>query len=189
MNSPIPCPGIFDYHHSMNSFNKNGMIFIAGPPCSGKSTTGKLLAMKLDLPFHDLDTRIEETASMSIPNIFRRLGEKEFRRLESESLDSLLSADERIILALGGGCLLIDSNLSAVKKKGIIITLTATNDVLLKRRRLQKGSRPLAMNDRKFIELLNSRDEHYHSLPNKIDTSLITPEETVRILLESDLIS
>ncbi|MCD4700385.1 MAG: shikimate kinase AroK [Candidatus Aegiribacteria sp.] len=155
------------------------MIFIAGPPCSSKSTTGKLLALKLDLPFHDLDTRIEEAASMSIPFIFNRFGEEGFRRLESEALDSLLSTGTRIILALGGGCLLTESNLFDVRKKGIIITLTASNDVLLKRRRLQKGNRPLVMSDRAFVELLKKRNEHYDSLPNQIDTSLITPEETV----------
>ncbi|NOQ21681.1 MAG: AAA family ATPase [Candidatus Aegiribacteria sp.] len=155
------------------------MIFIAGPPCSGKSTTGKLLALKLGLPFHDLDTLIEEAAAMSIPCIFSRLGEEEFRRLESDTLDSLLSTDERIVLALGGGCLLENSNLPAVRNKGILITLTASNDVLLKRKKIQKGNRPLAMNDKAFIELLKKRNEHYNSLPNRIDTSGITPEEAV----------
>ena len=163
----------------MNSLNENGFIFITGPPCSGKSTTGRLLALKLGLHFHDLDTLIEEAASMSIPAIFSRFEEEEFRRLESEALNSLLSTDERIVLALGGGCLLENSNLLAVRKKGILITLTASDDVLLNRRRIQKGNRPLATNDRAFIELLKRRNEHYNSLPNRIDTSGITLEDTV----------
>ncbi|MCK4807851.1 MAG: shikimate kinase [Candidatus Aegiribacteria sp.] len=163
----------------MKTDNGTVSISIAGPPCSGKSTMGKLLAIKLGLPFFDLDTRIEEVASMSIHSIFSRFGEEEFRRLESEALDYILSTDGRIILALGGGCLLKKDNLIAVRKKGIIITLAASNDVLLKRRELQKDNRPLAMNDRAFIELLKSRNEHYNSLPNLIDTSDITPEETV----------
>ena len=157
----------------------NGSIFITGPPCSGKSTTGKLLALKLVLPFHDLDASIEKTASMSIPDIFTRFKEKEFRRLESEALNSLLSTPERIVLALGGGCLVEKSNLIAVMKKGIIITLTASDDILLQRRRFQKGNRPLAPNDMAFIELLKKRNKHYNSLPNRIDTSDITPAETV----------
>ncbi len=156
-----------------------GSIFIAGPPCSGKSTTGKLLALKLGLPFRDLDTIIEETASMSIPDIFNQFEENEFRRLESEALSSLLSTDDPIVLALGGGCLLENSNLTAVRKKGIVITLTASDDVLLKRRFSENGNRPLAKNDMAFIELLENRREHYNSLPNRIDTSDITPAETV----------
>ena len=163
----------------MNSINKNGFIFIAGPPCSGKSSTGKLLALKLNLPFRDLDTQIEQAASLSIPCIFNAFGEDEFRRLESEALFSILSTDERIILALGGGCLLNENNLLAVIKKGIIITLTASYDALVKRNNLQNDNRPLAMNDKAFIELLKKRKSHYDSLPNRIDTSNITPEQTV----------
>ena len=157
----------------------NGSIFIAGPPCSGKSATGKFLALRLGLPFHDLDAFIEKTALMSITDIFSRFNEIEFRRLESESLNSLLSTPERIVLALGGGCLVEKSNLIAVMKKGIIITLTASDDILLERRRFQKGNRPLATNDKAFIELLKKRREHYNSLPNRIDTSEITPAETI----------
>ena len=171
--------GLFDYHHSMNSLNINGSIFIAGPPCSGKSTTGKLLALKLDLPFRDLDTIIEVTASKSIPDIFSQFREEGFRRLESEALTSLLSTPERVVVALGGGCLLENSNLISVRKKGILITLTASDDELLKRRIAQKGNRPLAEDDTAFIELLKNRREHYNSLPNRIDTSDITPAETV----------
>ena len=163
----------------MKSLNRNGSIFIAGPPCSGKSTTGKLLGIQLGLPFHDLDTLIEEKASMSISRIFSSFDEEEFRRLESEALISLLSTDERSILALGGGSLLEKSNLLAVRNNGIIITLAAPDDVLLKRRLSQKGNRPLASNNRVFIELLKERREHYNSLPNRIDTSGITPAETV----------
>ena len=163
----------------MNNLNRNGSIFVTGPPCSGKSTTGKLLAMQLGLPFHDLDTLIEKNASMSISRIFSRFEEEEFRRLESEALNSLLSTDERFVLALGGGCLLDNSNLLAIRNKGVIITLTASDDILLERRMSQKGNRPLASNDMAFIELLKKRREHYNSLPNRIDTSAITPEETV----------
>ncbi|MEN8209346.1 MAG: shikimate kinase [Candidatus Fermentibacteria bacterium] len=159
--------------------NKDRSIFISGPPCSGKSTAGKLLALELCLPFHDLDSLIEERSSMSIPDIFRELGENEFRALEAEALYSILSAPEMIILALGGGCLLEKSNLIAVRKQGIIITLTASDEILLERRNSQKDDRPLAPNDTAFIELLKLRDKHYNSLPNRIDTSDITPAETV----------
>jgi len=163
----------------MNNLNINGSIFVTGPPCSGKSTTGKLLALKLDLPFRDLDTIIEETASMSIPDIFNQFNEEGFRRLESEALTSLLSTPESVVVALGGGCLLENSNLISVRNKGILITLTASDDELLKRRITQKGNRPLAEDDTAFIELLENRREHYNALPNRIDTSDITPAETV----------
>ena len=59
---------------------------------------------------------------MSIPSIFIRLGKEEFRRLESEALNFILSIDETAVIALGGGSLLRKNNLLLVRKKGIIIT-------------------------------------------------------------------
>ena len=116
---------------------------------------------------------------MTISRIFSRFDEEEFRRLESEALNSLLSTDERFVLALGGGCLLDNTNLLSVMNNGTIITLTASEDILRKRIGMQKGKRPLAAKGNAFIELLKARNEHYKSLPNRIDTSGITPEETV----------
>lgn len=162
----------------MEKENKNVSIFLAGPPCSGKSSTGQVLSSMLGLPFYDLDKLIEKIAALSIPEIFDQLGEQEFRRLESEVLHSLFKTGEKMIAALGGGCLLKESNLLSVSENGIIVTLTASDEILLERCKLQIGYRPLAATDKAFIELLKRRKEHYDSLPNHIDTSYTTPEQT-----------
>ena len=162
----------------MKKENETVSIFLAGPPCSGKSSTGQILASMLGLSFYDLDKLIEKIAALSIPEIFNQLGEQEFRRLESEVLHSLLKTRKTMILALGGGCLLKESNLLAVSEKGIIVTLTASDEILLERCKLQIGYRPLTLTDSAFIELLKSRKEHYDSLTNQIDTTYTTPEQT-----------
>ncbi len=181
----LPDPVLFHYHLSMKSDNDKPFILIAGSPCSGKSSTGKLLSIELNLPFYDLDDRIEDNAELSIPEIFRVFGENEFRKFEKEALDSLLLSKERAVIALGGGCLLNNINLARAIKKGIIVTLSASESVLLKRRRLDRAKRPLAMTDAAFLELLDRRRIHYSSLPNPIDTTSITPEETVILILET----
>jgi shikimate kinase len=163
--------------------NDKRSIVIAGPPCSGKTSTGRLLAVRIDLPFFDLDECIEESASESIPDIFLNHGEGEFRRLESETLHSLLSSFGRIVLAVGGGCLLDPGNLLIANERGILITLSASNNVLILRNRLQEGSRPLARSESQFLKLLKLRQQHYMSLPNIIDTSNLTPEETVDMIM------
>ncbi|MCD4775455.1 MAG: shikimate kinase [Candidatus Aegiribacteria sp.] len=162
----------------MEKENKTVSIFLAGPPCAGKSSTGQVLASMLGLPFYDLDKLIEKIASLSIPEIFNKLGEQEFRKLESDALLSLLKTRKTMILALGGGCLLKERNLIEIKKKGIIVTLTASDEILLERCKLQIGYRPLITTDKAFIELLKRRKEHYNSLPNNIDTSYTSPEQT-----------
>jgi len=167
---------------------KKEKIFIAGPPCSGKSTTGQILASRLGLPFHDLDNLIEKASSLKISEIFNFFGEKEFRRLESEALYSQLLSPGRFVLALGGGCLIDKSNFLAINRSGIIVTLTASDEILLNRfRQQQKKNRPLAMSGIALKELLRKRKEHYNSLPNRINTSNISPEQTALEIIKLEV--
>ena len=61
----------------------NRIIFLYGPPGSGKTTTGNVLANTLHVPFIDLDAEIEEKARMPISQIFESDGEEGFRKKES----------------------------------------------------------------------------------------------------------
>ena len=177
------------YHNSMKKHNiQTASIFIAGPPCSGKSSTGIILASMLELPFFDLDTVIESFAGMRINEIFKTAGEEKFRELESDCLERLLKKNERMILALGGGCLLQETNLLTVKESGILFTLTASAETLQSRRDQQNEKRPLAFDKTALLRLLSVRKQHYDSLPNRIDTTHLTAmEAATRIaVLNSD---
>ena len=65
------------------------LIFLYGPPGSGKTSVGKILAENLALPFVDLDQRIEDQAGMSIPEIFKKKSEPGFRQLEKTALQEV----------------------------------------------------------------------------------------------------
>ncbi len=56
-------------------------IYLYGPPGSGKSTIGRILAERLAMPFVDLDSMIENEAQADISTIFRQRGEVFFRDL------------------------------------------------------------------------------------------------------------
>ena len=56
-------------------------IILMGPPGSGKTTVGKVLAKKTELPLIDTDQKIEERTGRKIPDIFLESGEDEFRKL------------------------------------------------------------------------------------------------------------
>mgnify|MGYP006288086335 CR=1 FL=1 len=160
-------------------------VFLAGPPCSGKSSTGYLLAEELGFAFCDLDKRIEKLNKTEILHIFRKYGESRFRQIESRALISYLdTSKDNFVMALGGGCLLQERNLSIVRKRGIIITLYAPTEVLLERLDTQRTSRPLAPSSESMKALLNKRKEHYTALPNRFDTSKTDPQETAKKIAE-----
>ncbi|MBD3276849.1 MAG: AAA family ATPase [Candidatus Aegiribacteria sp.] len=163
----------------MNKSVRIPPVFLAGPPCSGKSSTGYLLAKELSFDFCDLDKRIEKLNKTEILHIFRKYGESRFRQIESRALLSYLkTAEENFVMALGGGCLLQERNLSAVRERGIIITLHAPTELLLDRLENQRVARPLAPSSESMKALLNKRREHYMALPNRFDTSKTSPDET-----------
>ena len=76
------------------------MIFLYGPPGSGKSTVGRIIAQSLGLPFWDLDEEIERQAGLSVLEIFTKEGETEFRARETIALQTALSSEDGIV-ALG----------------------------------------------------------------------------------------
>jgi shikimate kinase len=107
-------------------------IFLCGMMGSGKSTTGKILADKLQLSFLDLDDLIEEKAGMSIPEIFNKKGESGFRKIEKEVLMQV-SEESAKVIALGGGALQNQKIVDHLKLKGLLIFLEAPLSVLFNR--------------------------------------------------------
>lgn len=148
-------------------------IFIYGPPASGKSLIGKLLAKKLNYDFFDIDVRISESMGMEIPQIMISKGEEEFRNLESREILAVSSSKRNrpAVVALGGGALLRQENREVCEKNGRIVFLDLDAQTLLIRLRQQEGTRPLLMGDveAKLLELLQARKDHYDSFSFRID--------------------
>ncbi len=157
-------------------------VFIAGPPCSGKSSVGKRLASLLRCVFLDLDELVQDESGMTIPRIFMEKGERYFRELEHSCLRKAVMMDGVFVMALGGGCLLLESNLKLVRENGILVSLTASREELL-RRNHGNSERPLASSRQKMIRLLDLRAGHYESLPDPLDTTGLTVREAAEELL------
>jgi len=77
-------------------------IVLVGFMGAGKTTVGRLLAERLGWEFLDLDAHVEGRTGATVPQLFERHGEAEFRRLESSALANALSRNQTV-LALGGG--------------------------------------------------------------------------------------
>lgn len=116
-------------------------IVLVGMMGAGKSSIGRRLAKKLDLPFVDADAEIELAAGMPITDIFEHHGEEYFRSGEARVIARLLEQGRRV-LATGGGAFMNPATRDLIGAKGISVWLKAEPDVLLRRIR-RRSDRPL----------------------------------------------
>lgn len=157
------------------------MIFLYGPPGSGKTTIGKLLAQSLGIQFTDLDDLITYQAGQSIPDIFDTEGESGFRDREKKALQHAIRGGEQVI-ALGGGALLDKENRAIAEAYGTVICLDAPFEELIKRMGEDEGSRPLLNGEKASLlkNLLDQRKEHYQSFSMQISTQELNVKEILR---------
>jgi shikimate kinase len=78
-------------------------VFVVGFMASGKSSVGRALAVRLGVPFSDLDAEVEAAAGATVREIFAEHGEAGFRRREQRALAALLERSGDRVIALGGG--------------------------------------------------------------------------------------
>jgi shikimate kinase len=120
-------------------------IVFVGLMGAGKTAIGRRVAQLLDLPFVDSDHEIETVSRMSVPDLFERYGEPEFRALERRVITRLLEEGDRVI-STGGGAFMNEDTRRAIARHGISIWLKAELDVLMDRVSKNKN-RPLLKND------------------------------------------
>jgi shikimate kinase len=119
-------------------------VFLIGPMGSGKTAVGRYLARALKMPFHDSDAEVERRTGVDIPFIFDKEGEAGFRQREREAIESL-TALEGIVLATGGGAVLMAENRSRLAARGCVVYLQTS--VAQQAERVRHGrTRPLLGN-------------------------------------------
>ncbi|RBW56553.1 shikimate kinase [Tenacibaculum sp. E3R01] len=123
-------------------------IFFLGYMASGKSTIGKIVAKKYDLPFIDLDDYIEKKENKTVSEIFQSKGEIYFRKKENEYLKELVEAEDNFVLSLGGGTPCYGNNMDLITKSKNTISfyLRASISTIINRLKSEKEQRPLVAN-------------------------------------------
>jgi shikimate kinase len=155
---------------------------------AGKSTVGRILALRLGWNFLDLDAHLEQRTGATIPQLFELHGEARFRHLESIALASALS-HANTILALGGGTPegLTNRLLLEQTPGTFTVFLDAPFPTLFDRCMLQEINRPVLADPDAALLRFNMRHALYRRIAGlTIATIAQTPEETVDMLL-SDL--
>ena len=162
-------------------------LVLVGLMGAGKTSVGRRLAEKLNIPFVDADHEIELAAGKTIPEIFSDHGEDYFREGERRVITRLLENGKQV-LATGGGAFMNAETRQKIKDHGISLWLKADLDVLLKRV-AKRNDRPLLQQDdpaavmKKLIDLrypvyaqsditVESRDVQHGQMVNDVIKAL-----------------
>jgi shikimate kinase len=162
------------------------LVCLTGFMGSGKSTAARQLASQLGWMNVDLDRRITETAGQSIPEIFAKKGEAEFRRLEHEQLARLIaeaSEDQKPrIVSLGGGTMAQPQNMALLRESGaVLIWLVCPVEELLVRC-AQITDRPLFRDEASFRRLYQERLPFYETADYRVDSNVAPARLAEQIL-------
>ena len=164
-------------------------IVLIGYRCSGKTAVGRVLADELGMSFADTDLLIEEDAGESIEAVISTKSWDHFRNLERVLIEKISEKDNQVI-ATGGGVVVNQKNVKALKRDGWVVWLDAKPKVLKERMDKEQqsgnirpsltGTDPLA----EIEEVMNTRRPMYQEAGDiEVDTtSLSIPEAAVLIM-------
>jgi len=156
-------------------------IFLIGPMGAGKTTMGRQIAKRLNMDFADSDHAIEEHTGVDIPLIFEKEGEAGFRKREMAVIDEL-TRKSRLVLATGGGAVLMQENRRHLKNRGTVIYLHSDIKHLLERVRHDKN-RPLLQTadpEAKLREIMQIREPLYRETA---DIIINTGQQSIRAVI------
>lgn len=166
-------------------------IILYGFMGTGKTTVGRMLAMKTGSAFIDMDAEIVKRQGMSIPDIFAARGEKFFRQCEAELVQEL-AGKRGAVISTGGGTMRNPANVAALHGSGLVVYLIADVDTILERTQkqgerpvLDRASRETGSRRAGIEQLIAERRTMYESVnPDlTVDTSNMTPLEIVTRIL------
>ena len=158
-------------------------IVLVGMMGSGKSSIGKLIAIKKNCDFVDIDNIIEQYENMSIREIFQTKGEKYFRNLEEKiSLDYLKLSNQ--VISLGGGGYININIRKKCKLNSLTFWLNWKTQTLINRLKMSK-KRPLILNsnETEIKRIISSRTKIYSAVNYKIDCDKLNKNQIINKIL------
>ncbi len=162
-------------------------IALVGLRGAGKTSQGRLLARRLDMPFVQLGREIEMLAGMSTSEIFSLSGQNGYMRLEEKALMQSLKRYNQCVLETGGSIVMEPKLLSTLLTTCFVVWLHARPDEYMRRLIAQGDVRPMenradAVSD--LSRILSERDEFYSKSHASIDTNGKTIEDCVDELIQ-----
>ena len=166
-------------------------IVLIGYRCCGKSSVGKKLACRMGWKFVDTDRLIEQSTGMRLHRLIQLKGWKYFRALERVVVSRISCADATVI-ATGGGTVIDNGNLKALKKNGWIVWLDVDSKIIrqrmVKEQALGIWRPPLEGKDPidEIEQILEQRRPIYRKASDLVvDGGTISVEEVVEVIMKN----
>lgn len=164
------------------------VVALLGLRGAGKSSIGARVARRLNVPFVELDDRIEEAAGLRLSEVFSMHGEAYYRRLEGQCLSALLAEGKPSVVALPGGIVNNDEAFDLARRHCVTVWLKANPEDHMDRVVGQGDQRPMANRPNAMAELrgiLAAREPLYQTATVTIDTSRHTVAAAAAALVEA----
>ncbi len=164
---------------------RSPVIALTGLRGAGKSTVGPLLAALLRIPFVEMDALVQGAAGLPLDQIFELHGERYYRRLERETLQSILTGSQASVVAAAGGVVNEPSTWKALLDRTTVVWLRARPEDHWRRVVAQGDRRPMADHPDAMAELramLASREARYAQAHIVVDTARLTPQAVARTI-------
>lgn len=161
------------------------LVVLVGPPGSGKSTVGSVLAARLGVALRDSDADIVAATGKPIADIFVDQGEAHFRELEAEAVRTALTEHDGV-LSLGGGAILRERTRALLTGRPVVFLDVTLHDAV-KRVGLD-APRPLLIGNprARWRELMEQRRPHYTEVARAVvATDGLTPEQVADAVLDA----
>ena len=162
-------------------------IYLIGFMGSGKSTVGAALASHLNLTLLDTDEMIVSQDGRDIPTIFDVSGEQYFRQLEREVISEVAGAPSPCVVSCGGGVVLSEANVSAMRSSGQVIWLTAPAEEILCRVE-SDTNRPLLSGKKTLSDIETMMESRHAAYTAAADISIDTAGRGVEDIV-SEIVS
>jgi len=161
-------------------------IILVGLKGTNKSEIGEELARRLKMKFIDTDDIMKRESGLDLPELLKKIGEKQFRSLENNIIKKILDVSNTVIV-VGGGSILNGKNIKALKQNGLVISLI-TGKINFKRNKFKDEKSQLLSQWNQVFQsaksILNLKTPSFPKADFIIDVTDLSIEETSQKIIE-----
>ncbi len=161
-------------------------IILVGLKGTNKSEIGEELARRLKMKFIDTDDIMKRESGLDLPELLKKIGEKQFRSLENNIIKKILNVSNTLIV-VGGGSILNGKNIKALKQNGLVVSLI-TSKINFKRNKFEDEKSQLLSQWNQVFQsaksILNLKTPSFPVADYIIDVTDLSIEETSQKIIE-----